>query len=367
MSTHFKLNQKPAGFSSNFATGGDNVQIITTELISPLDSNHLIQRLEQMQGMIFACIPNLPAPSAIDHLLIIINPDLSGIAYINELSIKAMIKQNRDVKKGSLIYKSDINDIDSVDLGVDVPVDAGVIVVRSLGWKKSLFYDFGPLQIEGGKRSFSLEQILAKQALLLLGLQPIESGDLDTQSRETQLEKMSNGFELLAQYLKSKCTEENKYQELFKEHPWMFGGQYKLVEQHINLNDENIPDFTAVRCHDSYRDVIEIKQPFLACFKQKDNFASGFNDSWNQAEKYLSFVSKQRNYLRDEKGLLFENPKCSLIIGHDFTESQLKKIREKESLSNSITVYTYNHIQRTACNILNLTLSAGSDSYDNKS
>lgn len=360
MSIHFKLNKKPAGFVLNFATRGDQVQVMSTELISPLDSNHLIQRLEQMQGMIFASIPNLPAPSMIDHLLIIINPDLSGIAYVNELSIQAMIKINRDVEKGSPIYKSDIKDIDSVNLGVDVPVDAGVIVMRSLGWKKSLFYDFGPLQIEGEKRSFRIEQVLAKQALLLLGLQPIEYSDLDAQSRETQLRKMSNGFELLDQYLKSKCTEESKYQELFEEHPWMFGGQYKLVERHTSLNDENIPDFTAVRCHDSYRDIIEIKQPFLPCFKQKDNFASGFNDSWNQAERYLNFVSKQRNYLRDEKELLFENPKCSLIIGHDLTESQLKMIREKESLSNSITVYTYNHIQRTASHILNLMLSAGS-------
>ncbi len=356
----FKLDKKPAGFALNFATKDDHIQVITTELIGPLDSNHLIHRLEQMQGLVFGNIPNLPAPSVIDHLLIIINPDLSGIAYVNELSIKAKIKINRDVEKGSPIYKSDINEIDSVDLGVDVPIDAGVIVVRSLAWKKSLFYDFGPLQIKGEKRSFSLKQVLAKQALLLLGLPSTEYSDLDTQSKETELEKMSNGFKLLDQYLKSECTEENKYQELFKEHPWMFGGQYKKVERHTNLNDENIPDFTAVRCHDNYRDIIELKQPFLPCFKKNNDFASGFNDSWNQAERYLNFVSRQRNYLRDEKKLLFENPKCLLIIGHDFTESQLKMIREKESLSNSITVYTYNHIQRTASHILNLMVSAGS-------
>ena len=122
----------------------------------------------------------------------------------------------------------------------------------------------------------------------------------------------------------------------------------------LNLDDENIPDFTAVRCHDNFRDIIEIKQPVLTCFKKKDNFSSSFNDAWNQSERYLSFVHRQRNYLKEEKGLSFENPKCILIIGSDLTPNQLKMIREKEILAKSVIVYTYDHIQRTACHILNL-------------
>ncbi|MCH7764679.1 MAG: DUF4263 domain-containing protein, partial [Candidatus Marinimicrobia bacterium] len=143
-------------------------------------------------------------------------------------------------------------------------------------------------------------------------------------------------------------------QKLFHEHPWMFGGQYKIIDQHTNLDDENIPDFTAIRCHDNYRDIIEIKQPFLNCFKQKDNFSSSFNDAWNQSERYLTFVHRQGKYLKEEKGLSFENPKCILIIGNDLTPNQLKMMREKEKLSNSITIYTYNHMQRTASHLLNI-------------
>lgn len=116
---------------------------------------------------------------------------------------------------------------------------------------------------------------------------------------------------------------------------------------------------TYVRCHDNFRYIIEIKQPFLTCFKQRDNFSASFNDAWNQSERYLSFVHRQRNYLKDEKGLSFENPKCILIIGNNLTPNQLRMIREKESVAKSVVVYTYDHIQRTACHILNLITSAG--------
>jgi hypothetical protein len=114
MPIEFKLQERPAGISLNFAVRKELVDVMTTELIGPLDSNLLVTRLEQMQTMVFEKIPNFPSPSQIDHLLVLINHDLSAIAYINELEIKAKIKINRDVEKGEPIYKKDIDDIDSV-------------------------------------------------------------------------------------------------------------------------------------------------------------------------------------------------------------------------------------------------------------
>lgn len=357
MPIEFKLNERPAGISLSFAVKNGLVKVMTTELIGPLDSNLLITRLEQIHTMVFEKIPNFPPPSKIDHLLILIEYDLRSIAYINELEIKARIKINRDVEKGKPIYKKDIDDIDSVDLGVAIPESVGVIVVRSLGWKKSLFYDFGPLQKDKESRSFRIDQVLAKQALLLLGMESLVYDSDGIRAGKDKFTRMSNGFKQLNQYLESNCTEESKYQELFHEHPWMLGGQYKSIDRHTNLDDENIPDFTAFRCHDNFRDIIEIKQPFLPCFKKNDNFSSLFNDAWNQSERYLSFVNRQRTYLNEEKELLFDNSKVILIIGNDLTPNQLKMIREKESVSKSVVVYTYDHIQRTACHILNLLAS----------
>lgn len=119
------------------------------------------------------------------------------------------------------------------------------MVIRSLGWKKSLFYDFGPLQNEEEMRGFQIDQVLAKQALLLLGMESLVYAPGEIRAGEDKIIRMSNGFKKLNEYLESNCSDESKYQELFHEHPWMFGGQYKTIDRHTNLDDENIPDFTA--------------------------------------------------------------------------------------------------------------------------
>ena len=81
--------------------------------------------------------------------------------------------------------------------------------------------------------------------------------------------------------------------------------QYKLVQRHTQFDNENIPDFTAIRTHDDYRDIFEIKQPFLNLFRQTKGFTSEFHDSSNQVERYLNFVRENKDYLRRSKG--FEN------------------------------------------------------------
>ena len=83
-------------------------------------------------------------------------------------------------------------------------------------------------------------------------------------------------------------------------------------------------------------------------------FFAVFNDSWNQAETYLMVTQRQRAYLREEKSLQFENPRCLLLLGHDLTEQQLSAIREKEILTRLITVWTYNELLRTARHIVGL-------------
>lgn len=136
---------------------------------------------------------------------------------------------------------------------------------------------------------------------------------------------------------------ESKYQELFKKYPWIFGTKYELIQDHRKLDETNIPDFTGVRIHDKYRDIFEIKQPFITLFRKDGKFASGFNDAWNQVERYLNFAREERNYLLG-KGLRFDNPKCYLVIGFEISDEELKMIRAKERLNPAIEIYTYNDL-----------------------
>jgi hypothetical protein len=354
----FQLTERVIGFAATAASGGQSVQVVYRELIAPAEATLLLGRLERMQRALFDLIPGLPYPSTIDHIVVIIHPDLSAVAYVNELQITAMIKPKRNIAAGEPVYAGDIEDISSINLGIEVPDDSAVVVLRSNGWRRCLFFDFGPINEPPVPRDYPLDRALAEQALLLLGI--LESGPgIDREEAETQLAKMAAGVAKLEDLLATRCEDEAKYQELLESNPWMFGGGYDQVLRHSNLDDRRIPDFTGRRCYDLAHDVIEIKQPFLTLFRQDDGFAAPFNDAWNQSESYLTFCQRQRAYLREEKGLHFENPRCMLILGQTLTDEQRRAIREKEFLIPSITVWTYDELLRTAKHLVELMRTAG--------
>lgn len=144
--------------------------------------------------------------------------------------------------------------------------------------------------------------------------------------------------------LKIQSNDESEYQLLLEENPWMLGAEYNLIQSHRALDDNNIPDFTGVRVRDNCRDIIEIKPPFLTMFRSSDEeFTSDFNTAWNQAERYISFALTESDHLR-RKGLIFENPKCYLLIGYDLTNEQRTKINIKERNNPLIRVLAYDDL-----------------------
>jgi hypothetical protein len=352
----FQLQSRLAGFTAAASTGGEEVPVVARELVSPDEAVHLLDRLSRMQAILFDRIPGAPPASQIDHALIVIRPDLSATAYINELrGMRAEVRLNRGVNAGELIYAKDVETITSLDLGVEIPADCAVVFVRSFGWRRSLFFDFTPLH-RGEPRSYQLNEVLAQQALMLIG---IPSGAHGVEGAPATLDSMTEGLDWLRRLLNEGNTEEAEYQELIEAQPWMLGGTYSEVNRHPRLDDQWIPDFAAVRCYDQYHDLIEIKQPFLELFRQDGSLANNFNDAWNQAEDYLIFSERQRNYLREQKGILIENPRCILLAGHQLTEHQRRRIREKEARSVSVTVLTYDELLKTAEHMHRLVASAG--------
>jgi hypothetical protein len=122
------------------------------------------------------------------------------------------------------------------------------------------------------------------------------------------------------------------------------GGQHINIERHTALDDGNIPDFTGVRARDGVRDVFEIKQPFLRCFRRDGRFSQEFNLAWEQAERYLTFVRQHREYLREEKGLVFSNPHCFLLIGSGLNDAEIRRFHDREALNPSISILTYEQV-----------------------
>lgn len=167
-------------------------------------------------------------------------------------------------------------------------------------------------------------------------------------------EVFARAIEELRRMISAREEEEAKYQAHLQAHPWMLGLEYESIESHRHFDDRNIPDFTGIRARDSCRDIIEIKPPFLDLFKKDDSPSMEFMANWHQAERYLDFARNEHEYLRRQKGIHFENPKCFLLIGVAFSEAQQKAIRIKENNNPSIKVLTYFDLIAYAEHTLNL-------------
>ena len=305
----------------------------------------LSERLDSLHGCLFSKIPGLPSPARIGDLVVIIHQDLNGLAYCDELPLHARVKVARAVEKGESVFLKDISEIDTVELTVTVPDDAAIVFVRSFNWKRSLFFDFGPLHEESRTRTYNVEKALGNQMTILFGL---PSPAAKIQAGQSRIEQMKKDLDRLVDLLADKNDDESAYQELLTSAPWILGASYSELTRHQKLDNSNIPDFTALRAYDNCRDVIELKQPFLQLFRRDGSFSANFNDAWNQAERYLDFCQRQRTYLLDEKQLRFENPRCIRLIGHDLSIPQTNAVRSKESASRLITVMTYDQLYRNA-------------------
>jgi len=160
-----------------------------------------------------------------------------------------------------------------------------------------------------------------------------------------QIDELEKPIRDLTDLLNANQANESKYQELISRYPWILGAQYNSVEDHRKLDDENIPDFTGVRAIDNYRDILEIKSPFMPILRRDSELTSEFNEAWNQAERYLKFARENKDYLRREKGLLFGNPRCYLLAGHQLTSEARKKLEIKQAMNPAIEILTYDNLK----------------------
>ena len=359
MPIEFKIVERLIGFLATSVREGENAIVVSRVLLGPQDPK-LVHQLDELERALFSKIPGLPPRPLIADLILIINQDLTGLAYVNELPLPAKVKLTRDIEKGELVYLKDISEIKEVTLGVEVPSDAAIVVVRSFNWKKSMFFDFGPLDTKQGDRTYNVDHALGQQLALLMGL-PAQPGHLTAGA--ARIAEMKSALDRLIDLIDQQCKDEVAYQQLLESAPWMLGTSYSAVLRHQRMDDANIPDFTALRAYDECHDVIELKQPFLRLFRKDGSFSAAFNDAWNQAERYLDFCQRQRTYLMDQKQLRFENPRCILVVGHELTVPESEAVRAKESANRMISVMTYDQLYRHARNTYDIVVAANDDTY----
>lgn len=157
------LGNPPAGYSLTAARPGAQVAVQYLEFTSSEDGQHFIKRLEGIPNDILLKVTPRVQPSQIDSLLAIVRADGSATVYVNELVQTARVSPSRPVQAGEPVTKNDIVDVDRLDLGVKIPDDMGFLFVFSVGWRKGLFYDFGPVVgLDPQPRQYDVDKILGQ-------------------------------------------------------------------------------------------------------------------------------------------------------------------------------------------------------------
>ena len=139
------LGNPPAGYVLEAAQKDELVKVVYREFTSTEDGQYFIQRIEGIPNTILQRMPTQINPSQVDNMLAICHRDGKAKVYVNNLKLHALAQVTRSVQAGEHVHKDDLADIKSLDIGISIPKDAGFLFIFSVGWRKGLFYDFGPI------------------------------------------------------------------------------------------------------------------------------------------------------------------------------------------------------------------------------
>jgi hypothetical protein len=164
MKFDIKLDGLPSGYSTVSCKPGEFLWIIEKEFVSSKDGDLLISRLEGFPSLVLNKIEEqhktIIIQSSIDNMLAILRKDKSASIYINA-PMRALMQSKKSVDAGQIIYGNDIADVrELVFHDINIPDDVGVMVLFSVGWRKGLFYDLGPLSSKENKRDYDLNRLL---------------------------------------------------------------------------------------------------------------------------------------------------------------------------------------------------------------
>ena len=145
MAEKIDMGSPPTGYAITSARKDEFVKVAFREFTSTEDGQYFIQRLEGFPNAILERLRSKVLPSQVDHLLAIYHRDGTADVYLNELEIMAQVRVARPVEAGQDVPKDDIADIESLEVGVPIPDESGYLFLFSVGWRKGLCYDFGPI------------------------------------------------------------------------------------------------------------------------------------------------------------------------------------------------------------------------------
>jgi hypothetical protein len=166
MSYEIKLKDLPAGYVVKGAPKGGQVTVCFRDFFSSEDGQELIHQLEGVPRDIISKLPPeaKATESRTDNLLAIIRKDQTATVYYNDFLPTSIMRIKSKVKAGEPIYSDHIMDMERVELNdFNIPEDASICYVFSFGWRKGLFFDYGPTYVGREKpRGYDLGKVFAQ-------------------------------------------------------------------------------------------------------------------------------------------------------------------------------------------------------------
>jgi hypothetical protein len=146
----FQSQHLMIGFAARASRGGEErAPVVFREFLTSDDGDRLMGRLTEIWSALTPFAPSgspIPLESQVDHIVAVMHPDRRVEVWINEVAFAIKAKCKRDVAAGEGVLRDDIVDVaEMVPVGVQIPTGCGFAIMFSVGWRKGLVYDFGPL------------------------------------------------------------------------------------------------------------------------------------------------------------------------------------------------------------------------------
>jgi hypothetical protein len=133
------------GFAEHAVAAGQELGVCTTGFFVPDDRRNFYSKIESFHDLLGPYFAEGRTPASIHHFLALIENNHAKV-YVNDLSIIMRMVSRRAIKAGEPVSNKEIGGISAVRFeGIELPPTSVVVFYFTLGWRRGLFFDFGPL------------------------------------------------------------------------------------------------------------------------------------------------------------------------------------------------------------------------------
>jgi hypothetical protein len=170
-------------------------------------------------------------------------------------------------------------------------------------------------------------------------------------------EKKIAEFETLVQ---AGNTLEPQLQKFLEENYWMWGFEYTEAIPKKQLGEKYEIDFLLRRI-DGIWEIVEIERSSLRLFTNKLDPRKELTHATQQVRDYQSFCMRNYNYLSAEDNKDIFAPKGFVIIGHELSLSEKRKLDELNKSHPLVEIHTYQYLINRARHFVKTLKSVGKE------